>query len=700
MDIADLLTRKSEHWALFCKPTTDIDDTSNQYIITLKGRENGAWANMYISVPRLEPGTNIFIQQGLYYAAVYHARAPIINWVDGKFTVKREHRGNIEFVWNNNTNSMQVIYPNDTIYPASDLSTIQRFCIAFLPEDRAHFNSITGSEKSSLFLTMDDIDIMSHILEENKKPLSNISNSPDHIDNLMVEDLERSVAHLFLEHLEMISMRAVQGGWFSQNLWNRIFKRWLYSDRFIQYIDYPEGISNIAWQHKIIIPESDEHIYNRPHPSWKGFIDVLSTPMSEKAGIVVSLADGAKVIDGKIVSSCESTYSPHLRRTLLFPGMIRGPRIVLLSNTIKQSCSLETLDGDNNNHTCRIVPTGTDHIPSPSGRYLQTAIMNFNGLTHEDACIVSSSTARQLTTTATMREIFSIPVKCTGRILPSVGDTVEVLDSVLYTIDPNGIEEITRSRKLRNPGKVIAIEKRTELINLDVITHYIITWVSEYRLGVGSKLCGLHANKHIVSAIIDDNQMPKLPSGRPIDIIISPYTIGERMSPSLLLEGMINLAMSTIDTTDNEELLEFTKDRILIEPFDQKWSFEYVSKCLEQMGQSPTAQSTLTYNKIGHSMEFVYKYKDVFCAPLFFMRLHQHPEDKLRYQNKQILNPAEMPIAGKGNVRLTREEAEVLIAVGASGLLSEFCTRIPTQVVSQLNNLTTAIGEENECQEL
>ena len=713
--LSGLLTRSSKSIRLTCTTEAPTDDVTRCFKVQVEQSNPSAYAELLLTVPRLEDDTNIFMRKALYYAAVYHARRPLLSMEPESncFVYKRENVGDIVFRLGRNNNPI-AIFSGKTIVGITDMSDVQRFSIALMPEDRAYFNDITGAKGSELHLTSEDIKVMVPILRSQLGLQGSRWQDPDHIDNLMVEDLDRSIARIFLEYFEMVCGGVRYRKSANQELWNRVFDRWMYSDRFLQYIGYPSGIAKTAWTHKVILPETGASIYDRPHPSWRGYIDVLSTPMSEKAGIIVSLADGAYVEGGRIKGTRESMYSPQLRRTLLFPDMIRGPRIVLHANTVRQSCSLRSDDGVSNNDAMLMIPAGSKHIPQPHGMYLQTAIMNWNGLTHEDACVLSRSAADKLTTVMTIREIFS--VGGTGSRIPwEVGSYVEPHDAIIYVTSEDEEEEAPRlSGKLRNPATITDIQIKSEMIDDTMVKHYVVTFESEYPCHPGSKLCGMHSNKHIISAILPDSQMPATPNGVHVDIVISPYTIGERMAPSLMLEGMLNLVITQgrkraaknpklleeISQFDSELVHVLTTDPIEIVPFEKeplnkrnrRWTFDKVASWLEILGIGENATETLESTAIGRSLTIKHKYPNVFCTPLFFMRLHHHPEDKLRYNSKIVVNPSGMPIAGQGNVRLTREELEVFCAVNSTGLYKEYMGNIPAQATHHLKNIRIALG--------
>lgn len=218
------------------------------------------------------------------------------------------------------------------------------------------------------------------------------------------------------------------------------------------------------------------------------------------------------------------------------------------------------------------------------GRNLTVAYMSWGGYNFEDAVILSARVAQSGAYDSIHIESYTVDVRETKlgheiitRDIPNVGEAklkdldadgivrigamVNEGDILVGKITPKGETELTpeerllqaifgekakdvRDTSLRLPGgaggKVVDIQifSRAEGHELPTgVIKQIRVFVAQTRkIQVGDKMAGRHGNKGVISIIVPDENMPFLPDGRPVDIILNPLGVGSRMNIGQVLE--------------------------------------------------------------------------------------------------------------------------------------------------------------------
>ena len=237
--------------------------------------------------------------------------------------------------------------------------------------------------------------------------------------------------------------------------------------------------------------------------------------------------------------------------------------------------------------------------------------MTWQGYNYEDAVILSSRVAKQDRFSSVHIEDFTIDVRDTKlgpeivtRDIPNVGEarlkdldesgivrigaSVREGDILVGKITPKGETELTAEERLlraifgdkardvkdtslRLPGgeggKVVNVqifsrEAGDELSN-GVIQQIRVSVAQTRRIAVGDKVAGRHGNKGVVSIIVPEEDMPYLPDGRAVDIILNPLGVSSRMNIGQILETHagwaakelgIHVATPALNGITNEEI--------------------------------------------------------------------------------------------------------------------------------------------------
>jgi DNA-directed RNA polymerase subunit beta len=238
--------------------------------------------------------------------------------------------------------------------------------------------------------------------------------------------------------------------------------------------------------------------------------------------------------------------------------------------------------------------SATDHGELALGQNILCAFMSWRGYNFEDAIIISDRMVKNDRFTSIHIEKYEIEARETKlgveeitRDIPNVGEeSLRDLDetgiirvgaevgpgSILVgKISPKGETELTAEEKLlraifgekarevkdsslRVPhgecGKVIEVKIFTRHNNSDLpagVHSLVRVWVAQKRkISVGDKMAGRHGNKGVISCILPEEDMPYLPDGRPVDIILNPIGVPSRMNIGQILETHLGWAAETL----------------------------------------------------------------------------------------------------------------------------------------------------------
>ena len=236
---------------------------------------------------------------------------------------------------------------------------------------------------------------------------------------------------------------------------------------------------------------------------------------------------------------------------------------------------------------------------------------------------------------------------------------------------PKGVEGFVYDIHILPPkeAEVMAIAPK------DAILRVRVALLHKRRIQVGDKMAGRHGNKGIVSNIIPEYDMPYLPDGRPVDIVLNPLGVPSRMNVGQILECLLGLAGDYLD------------ESYLINLFDEQYgseasrSFVYY-KLLE--ASIKTGQSWLFEpHHPGKVKLFDGRTGTPFDQPVtvgctYMLKLVHQVDDKLHARSTGPYSAiTQQPVRGRsrnGGQRLGEMEVWALQAYGASIILQEFLT--------------------------
>ena len=350
----------------------------------------------------------------------------------------------------------------------------------------------------------------------------------------------------------------------------------------------------------------------------------------------------------------------------------------------------------------------TDNGELALGQNLLIAYCSFEGLGYEDAIVVSDRLVQEDSLTSIhieeydaelvetklgpeelTRDIPNTPESDLARLAEDgivvIGAEVGPNDILVGKIQPKGETELTaeerllraifgekardvRDTSLRMPhgekGTVIDIsildrEKGDEL-EPGTLKKVIIRVAQVRKITVGDKLAGRHGNKGVISKIVPQADMPYLPDGTPVDIIISPLSVIARMNLGQLMEAHAGWALGK---TGNH----------LAFPVFEKLPEEYIENSLKNAGLPVSGKVRLMDGRTGQPFE-----QETTVGIAYIMKLIHMVEDKMHARSTGPYSlVTQQPLGGKaqmGGQRLGEMEVWALEAHRASHTLQEMLT--------------------------
>ena len=201
------------------------------------------------------------------------------------------------------------------------------------------------------------------------------------------------------------------------------------------------------------------------------------------------------------------------------------------------------------------------------------------------------------------------------------------------------------------------------------------------KLQVGDKMAGRHGNKGIVSKIVPLEDMPFLPNGRPVDIVLNPLGVPSRMNLGQLYETALGWA-------GRELGVHFAT------PIFDGASWDQVGDYLEKAGLPRTGKTVLYDGRSGEPFE-----NEVTVGIIYMMKLSHLVEDKIHARS---IGPysliTQQPLGGKaqfGGQRLGEMEVWALEAYGAAHTLQEMLTLKSDDVQGRAKMYETLVKGEN-----
>ncbi|MBR3968206.1 MAG: DNA-directed RNA polymerase subunit beta [Clostridia bacterium] len=363
------------------------------------------------------------------------------------------------------------------------------------------------------------------------------------------------------------------------------------------------------------------------------------------------------------------------------------------------------------------------------GRNALIGFMTWEGYNYEDAVLLNERLVREDIYTSIHIEEYEIECRDTKlgpeeitRDIPNVGDDalkdldergiirvgaeVKSGDILVGKVTPKGETELTaeerllraifgekarevRDTSLRVPHgeygtivdvKVFTRENSSELspgVNV-VVRCYI---AQKRKISVGDKMAGRHGNKGVVSRILPSEDMPFLPDGTPLDIVLNPLGVPSRMNIGQVLEVHLGYAAKALGWN------------IATPVFDGAHESD-IRKCFELAGMSEDGKVQLYDGRTGEPFD-----NKVTVGYMYYLKLHHLVDDKIHARSTGPYSlVTQQPLGGKaqfGGQRFGEMEVWALEAYGAAYTLQEILTVKSDDVVGRVKTYEAIVKGQN-----
>ena len=241
------------------------------------------------------------------------------------------------------------------------------------------------------------------------------------------------------------------------------------------------------------------------------------------------------------------------------------------------------------------------------------------------------------------------------------------------------------------------------------------------KISVGDKMAGRHGNKGVVSRVLPVEDMPFLPNGRPLDIVLNPLGVPSRMNIGQVLEIHLSLAARALgfnvstpifdgaNEIDIQDTLELANDYVNTswEEFEEKYRDKADPKLMEYLGSHlehralwkgvPLGRDGKVRLRDGRTGE--YFDSPVTIGHMHYLKLHHLVDDKIHARSTGPYSlVTQQPLGGKaqfGGQRFGEMEVWALEAYGASYTLQEILTVKSDDVVGRVKTYEAIIKGEN-----
>ena len=241
------------------------------------------------------------------------------------------------------------------------------------------------------------------------------------------------------------------------------------------------------------------------------------------------------------------------------------------------------------------------------------------------------------------------------------------------------------------------------------------------KISVGDKMAGRHGNKGVVSRVLPVEDMPFLPNGRPLDIVLNPLGVPSRMNIGQVLEIHLSLAAKALgfniatpvfdgaNENDIMDTLDLANDYVNLswEEFEEKHKAELLPEVMDYLYENrdhrklwkgvPLSRDGKVRLRDGRTGEFFDS--PVTIGHMHYLKLHHLVDDKIHARSTGPYSlVTQQPLGGKaqfGGQRFGEMEVWALEAYGASYTLQEILTVKSDDVIGRVKTYEAIIKGEN-----
>ena len=228
--------------------------------------------------------------------------------------------------------------------------------------------------------------------------------------------------------------------------------------------------------------------------------------------------------------------------------------------------------------------------------------------------------------------------------------------------------------------KIFTRENKDELA--PGVNELVRVYIAQKRkISVGDKMAGRHGNKGVISRILPEEDMPFLPDGTPLQIVLNPLGVPSRMNIGQVLELHLGMAAKTLGW------------HIATPVFDGA-SEQDIKDLLVKAGKDPDGKTVLYDGRTGEPFE-----NRVSVGYMYYLKLHHLVDDKIHARSTGPYSlVTQQPLGGKaqfGGQRFGEMEVWALEAYGAANTLQEILTVKSDDIVGRVKTYEAIVKGEN-----
>ena len=363
------------------------------------------------------------------------------------------------------------------------------------------------------------------------------------------------------------------------------------------------------------------------------------------------------------------------------------------------------------------------------GKNVVVAFMTFNGYNYEDAIILNERLVKDDVYTSVHIEDYAIECRETKlgpeevtRDIPNVGDEarknldrmgivrigteVKEGDILVGKVTPKGVAELSSEEKLlhaifgektrevrdtslRVPHGADGIvhdvkiftKENSEELSSGVSMKVRVYIVQKRKISVGDKMAGRHGNKGVISLILPQEDMPYLPDGRPIDIMLNPLGVPSRMNLGQILEIHLGMAAKKLGVRVETPVFDGAK-------------IADIEEMVKEAGMDDDYKTVLYNGRTGEPFD-----NKVGVGVMYMIKLSHMVDDKLHARSTGPYSlVTQQPLGGKaqfGGQRFGEMEVWALYSYGAAHILQELLTVKSDDIMGRVKVYESIVKGEN-----
>ncbi|MCQ2475822.1 MAG: DNA-directed RNA polymerase subunit beta [Clostridia bacterium] len=396
----------------------------------------------------------------------------------------------------------------------------------------------------------------------------------------------------------------------------------------------------------------------------------------------------------------------------------------------------------------------TDHGEISLGKNALVGFMTWEGYNYEDAVLINEKLVRDDVYTSVHIEEYETEARDTKlgpeeitRDIPNVGEDalgnldergiirigaeVHSGDILVGKVTPKGETELTaeerllraifgeKAKEVRDTSLKVPHGEYGIVVNVEVFTKensdelspgvnkVVRCYIAQKRkLSVGDKMAGRHGNKGVVSRILPQEDMPFLPDGTPLDIVLNPLGVPSRMNIGQVLEVHLGFAARSLGYKVMTPVFDGAHEGDITEAFIEanRITMENAKKEAEEKGEEfdPSkvpqlrldCKSILTDGRTGRRFD-----NPVTVGVMYYLKLHHLVDDKIHARSTGPYSlVTQQPLGGKaqfGGQRFGEMEVWALEAYGAAYTLQEILTVKSDDVVGRVKTYEAIVKGKN-----